>query len=821
MAEIGDLHERAGSQLETAMHPTGFIAGNKFSESLRFFVGSQSLVLMALILMPSPVPFALLWPLLFVMWILSAASSLYHIDGRVHDPSAVMVRYGTLPKRTVAWEYSLLIASIPGNILASLIMENWVWSNSFEPIGWSVPVLHAASLFFVVLAGIAVWKGNGIYANATRSRTVYVSPTQYDAFRSAQIGQVILGQELRHAVQTRVSVPDLSSNALPGEVTRRTVEAWAGEDRAFILDLEHEINSHAALLGPTGLGKTEAVKAIVIRNWLAKKIPSLILDLRGDYTECISQIGGIVWTVPANFTVNPLMLGGFSPVERAAELEESSTYVIGLSPLQATEVYKVAIEAYRARGILQEDPSTWCRNPPVWNDIIGIFESRIKTGYYHGQQQESVTWTVRKLHRVSRVFGEEDHEFFDVVLRIPVAINLSGLKGTDIAKVMFAYVILQRIYDHFDLIPFSELQLFVIVDEAHLLFKTESQKGAVTQEPLPVRIIRLGRKYGFGVVFASQLASDLPEAAIANAATVIAFNFDQPRQVAYVRKSVKLSASELDIYENLQRGACFVKRLGCRHANLVKVQMISGKEIKAAKTLTDLVRLSNSKESQRRPDVAIQHERSTSATNEPALIDQGSGCFHDAKSTEEGEFTSLEKQILRSLEIGPVTMKELTATFPNVGYRKMTDILDGLIRDGSAQDAKVANLQGKGTVFYSSLRANWLQSESLEHRAMVRIIAAALAHLHPNVYWHSADAPDIGLEGLNPKACLEVETNRKKLTSSELEKWAEGVKQRNTRLGYDEVLVVVPNVAVEARYKDACARHGLELVTIAKLGAKP
>ena len=832
---VGSGDWRNSSQLETTEHSSALDAGS-FSEALAFFVGTQTIVLVLMAIGPLPVPLTTLWPILFVVWILSAAWALHRIAGKVPDFGAVMVRYGQPPKRATACAYSLLIASIPGNILASLIVEKWVW-NSLGPITSSALILHTVSLFFLVLAGIAVWKAHGTYLDATGS-TVYTSSTQYDALAFAQNGQVMFGREFRHAALIPVSSPQISLNALPGEVARRTIEAWVGEDGPVTLDLEQEMNLHAAILGPTGLGKTEAVKAFVLRNLLAKKIPSLILDLRGDYAEFMSQIGGIVWTVPTNFTVNPLRLAGFAPVERAAELEESLTYVIGLSPLQAAEVHKVAVEAYKEKGILQEDPLTWSHHPPKWSDIIGIFESRINSGYYHGQQQESVTWTLRKLYRVTRVFVEEDSEFFDIVLQIPVCIDLSGLRGADIAKVMFAYVILQRIYDHFDLKPFSELQLFVIVDESHLLFKTESQKGAVTQEPLPVRIIRLGRKYGFGMVFASQLASDLPEAAIANAATLIAFMFGEPRQIAYIRKSVNLSRAELEIYENLPRGACFVKRLGCRHANLVKIQATSDKEIRAAKKLTDLIRLPNTKENSKQlgSKIAVpatQHENSrpasldvrtptgTAATSEPSLFDHTlTTNLHDSEA-ENGELTSLEKKALRCLEIGPITMNELVAKFPSVNYRKMADILEGLLADGLAQEAKVANLRGKGTVFYAALRASWLQSESLEHRAMVRTIAEAFPHLRPVPYPHSkADAPDLGLEGINPKACVEVETNRKKLTPLELEQWAKSVKERDRRLGYEDILVVVPNLAVEARYEDVCIKHGLEVATMAKLGAK-
>jgi hypothetical protein len=81
-----------------------------------------------------------------------------------------------------------------------------------------------------------------------------------------------------------------------------------------------------------------------------------------------------------------------------------------------------------------------------------------------------------------------------------------------------------------------------------------------------------------------------------------------------------------------------------------------------------------------------------------------------------------------------------------------------------------------------------------------------------------ADAPDIGLEHVNPKAAVEVETGRKKLTPDELDRWAEGVKERDRKLGYQDVLVVVPNAAVEKRYRGVCEKYALELATMKTLG---
>lgn len=45
--------------------------------------------------------------------------------------------------------------------------------------------------------------------------------------------------------------------------------------------------------------------------------------------------------------------------------------------------------------------------------------------------------------------------------------------------------------------------------EAHLVLKTEEKKSTTVGEPLPVKLIRMGRKYGFSIIVSTQLATDV------------------------------------------------------------------------------------------------------------------------------------------------------------------------------------------------------------------------------------------------------------------------------------------------------------------------
>jgi hypothetical protein len=789
------------------------------------------------------------------IWTLAALWARRRVEPKRVGEDDVLVRWGHPPRKGTVVAHCLYVAAAAGNILVIIIAllapkpVVTIGSAAFLA-GLSAilgPLIRwSTTIFAAMFALVAVFHARATYHDIKDFETAYSSAEEYNVLEAARNGSVILGHEFSRVAQISVApatAPTTSVEPLPGEVVGRHLEKWIGQDGPFIVDLEKEPNQHVLVFGPAGLGKTQTVWALILRYWLARRIPFLILDSMGEYVGLVRKIGGVVWTVPENFVLNPLRLSRYSPTERVNELVESLTHTTGLTDLQASEVGDVLEQAYIQRGILEEDQSTWTKPPPTWADLVDILESRYRTGYYKEQAQQSVYWTLRKLMRsnIRQVFGEEAGEFFDTVLKVPTVVDLSALKGQDIAKSLVTYVVFQRIKQAFETLGLSRLRLFVVLEEAHLILKTEERKSNTVGEPLPVKLIRMGRKYGFSIVVSTQLATDVSKEAAANCSTIIALKFTHPEQLAYIEKWIALSKPELEIYAHLPRGAAFIGRQSQRYPSLVKAQMVSPEEVQAARALTEHLDVpertkprqgrENSPAVSRRdtfyasevPGPPKAQERSKNATppsTEVPAVPRPAFEERFQLSAASNELTLLEKGLLRFLETGPVTMKELLDSFPNADYRKMLRVLEDLQTHGLIQETKVANFQGKGTVFYAALRADWAQSESVEHRAIVGMIARALEDFRPVQYMQNrADSPDLGLELIEPKACVEVETGRKKLTTSELEQWAASVKHRNTTLGYKDTLVVVPNSAIEVRYKNACAKYGLELATMSKLGA--
>jgi hypothetical protein len=676
------------------------------------------------------------------------------------------------------------------------------------------------------MSGLSLWN---LRREIQITHTRWSKPRQHDAIKYAKQGEVLIGHEFERTIQS-AAIKHKQEGIVEEEVAARPTARLVGFTRPFFLDLVNAVSSHLYCLGGTGFGKTWFGKALIVRVWNALRIPSLLLDWKGEYSPLIARMGGLVLKVPESFTINPLKLDGKSPVARAEIAAEDLTGAVKLSALQAGEVVQVIMQAYRERGITEENTQTEneSKTPPTIEDVMEILSAMRAKGEFKGTKADSVGWTIDKLRLVKRIFKSEDVEFFNEALRRPCAIDISEL--SDLAKMLVIFSVLRRIYEHCSGMKLSKLRLLVVMDEAHLILKTKTEeKMKYAIEPLPVRLVREGRKYGFGIVLLSQLATDILVEAAANVAFVVALCLGTDEQNRKVCNWIGLSRPEREIYRTLPVGGAFIKEIGTQNARLVRIQALDeeGRELAYARALC---RQAIGKTSPNVPKprtslhqwyyetvkTPVETRKQIETPIPTETLSKLPSEIPTATALEPEPFTLTETQVLRVLETKPYSMTALQAQFPKLTYEELLKTLHGLEGVGRIQVTRVPNLAGKSTVYYSQLQAAWIQSEGIEHRAMADMTVEALARLRA-VRYINIDCPDVGLELAQPKTALEFETGRKKLTDAEIDAWAKHIKERNLRLGYECTIVIVLNMHVLRRYKATCARYGLEVTTMAKL----
>jgi hypothetical protein len=614
-------------------------------------------------------------------------------------------------------------------------------------------------------------------------------------------------------------------------------------------------------------------------------MPSLCIDWVGTHAPLYRAIGGLVLDVPDNFRLNPLLLGRDSgPATRTDEIVEAMRFgsEAPVTPYQSGELRRIILKAYEERGILESDRATWTREAPKWQDLIDIVEGNLKGGHYEGTQKESVFSIREKLYLIESLVGEEPAYIWDIVKKVPTCLNMSPLLTADSRKAVVTYHVVQRIYHEFFAQRLKQagpfLRMMVIIDEAHILLgQKESDTGTTKQESILLHVIRLGRQFGWSMLFASQLMTDIPEEFAGNAATFIAFLHGTDMQKNRVIKQFSLSPPEEKMYHRLPRGACFIRRLGQDYADLVKIQMLSEEEIEAARELSRSIKLPQLAPPRRetprdaRPEerktpprvtridipkleeheeeeapatpaprhcASCQQELSTvarfcdrcgtpqqphvHALPETALTTPAkpSPAVPDEPAAEGGEgappeLSSDETRILRALMIAPLNMRCLLEKFPAISYKGMLKKLHALQDEKLVRLERVPDFEGKNIPHYGALLAGY-QSLGILHRVMLHMLVDATVQLRPIPNMQSRpDAPDIVWEKAAPKTAGEVETGLKNLTPSELQEWGKNAKERAAEeFRCERVIVFVPNVGIQKLYEQTCCENGLALVTM-------
>ena len=151
-----------------------------------------------------------------------------------------------------------------------------------------------------------------------------------------------------------------------------------------------------------------------------------------------------------------------------------------------------------------------------------------------GSQTGKANILNQRFRAIQRVIGYEPNEFWDGIFKRNNVVSLAGLNESE--KSLAVYAIIQRLAELFDKRPElkREPKLMVILDEAWQFFKREREFDAYRESSLE-KVVRLGRKYGFGLVVSTQQIDDVPKVFI-NSCSLIMLH--QQRESTYMGRDI-------------------------------------------------------------------------------------------------------------------------------------------------------------------------------------------------------------------------------------------------------------------------------------------
>lgn len=278
-------------------------------------------------------------------------------------------------------------------------------------------------------------------------------------------------------------------------------------------DTNQVFHTNTGIIGTMGTGKTQFTKSVITQlyrdqahNFDGSPLGILIFDYKGDYNESkedfIEATNAKVFK-PYHLPFNPLALTKsrvfkpLLPIHTANAFKDTLAKVYGLGAKQQNTLFSCITEAYTAKGIKANDPSTWENIAPTFDMVYSIYanDDEIK-------KNDSLAAAMDKLHQFQVFEGDpsQTQSLFDALNGV-VVIDLSGYDA-DIQSLIVA-ITLDLFYAQMQAAgsskmdqQYRQLTKLILVDEADN-FMSEGFSSLK-------KILKEGREFGVGTILSTQ-----------------------------------------------------------------------------------------------------------------------------------------------------------------------------------------------------------------------------------------------------------------------------------------------------------------------------
>jgi hypothetical protein len=381
----------------------------------------------------------------------------------------------------------------------------------------------------------------------------YAVTLYYDRMKSNRHNGVAIGYEYPHPVEKS---DKLNANQQP--VGKNIV--YAGSKGVYCLPLMSEPSPHVMIIGKSGEGKSTTMETFLARTYAKYSVPFLIIDWSGTYKELGSLVN--IWSVPGNLRVNPLLLRSMSKEKRAGIAAEVLQFSLELTNMQTQRVRETLYEIY-CEG-----------NEPTIQMLYERVSKSIETERFKDIKVQ-VQYVANKLRQAFEVFGNEPEDFWSNYDKTCCVVELEGL--TDMEKGLVTYSILQRVIEEFK--NENKVKLYIALDDAYQVLKSKQYE----KETPVARIVREGRKYGFGLVIATQMLKDLPDAVIANTSVKFIHAGFEPWELKSIHSMLRMTEMQKLILHRMPVGNCLLYdenalQQGKIYASFIQLDKLDKKE---------------------------------------------------------------------------------------------------------------------------------------------------------------------------------------------------------------------------------------------------
>ncbi len=326
-------------------------------------------------------------------------------------------------------------------------------------------------------------------------------------------------------------------------------------------------NPHVLVLGESGFGKTYTI-CCLLGELAQQGVLSIVLDYGQGFSATSLPPEFVAAIKPKEILasrdgidINPLQLfpsDMLGPVNVAQRVADTFGRVYSKMGVQQHAVLRQAVlDVMEDEGIVPGDAESWTRALPVFGSLRQKVHSYASDpSSAQSRIAASVASHVSTMF-VYNTFRSNGHRLsWPEMMQSQSRVFVIQLKGLEYSlERAVTEFLLWNLTGYIESLGPSPLRCFVVLDEAH---KLSFDRGSPTE-----KLLREGRKFGLGLIIASQQPEDFSPVAFANTGTKIVFQVGDDSSVIsrQLHRKVRNAHSFTDIYQvitKLPRGSAYL-----------------------------------------------------------------------------------------------------------------------------------------------------------------------------------------------------------------------------------------------------------------------
>ncbi|MCK4429070.1 MAG: ATP-binding protein [Candidatus Aenigmarchaeota archaeon] len=298
-------------------------------------------------------------------------------------------------------------------------------------------------------------------------------------------------------------------------------------DKPFYWESEKEKNPHLIVLGTSGSGKTETLKSIIY-ELNQNKVPSMVIDFHNEFSGLASNQLNL-----REKSINPLEVSeNERPENMVYEIADIVKKIFKLGEIQESILRNAIRQSYLDCGIdLKSKGAT--KKAPCFSDIKkNIYQQE------DSSNKSSIGSLISRMEPLfdTEIFSDRTEVEFSELLNETSVVELKDFPTESVKSAIAEFFLNKLSYYIYSGDKSKNLKLYCIIDEAHRLMYENS--------PLD-RLLRESRKYGVGVILASQRPADFNETIIANVGGILSFQCSLDKDAKFVAKQLNLESRKI------------------------------------------------------------------------------------------------------------------------------------------------------------------------------------------------------------------------------------------------------------------------------------